>query len=156
MLCYCLAGGYKYSYSKVITFCLNQNAGAVLPGPQYTAKYWKYDGTKVKKRMGQPVFIIKYHKRIGVIDNHNMIQQGQLALEKLWKTHCSWYYIFTSLLGMKIGDCWLSIKWHMMGGANGIILPYSRCKDFTIMVYVKTLGSSISWKYKLASHVLAL
>ena len=67
-----LAVGCKYCYSKVLCFMMNQNAGSILPGPKYKARYWTDNGGKIVKLYDRPKVLTEYFNRMGSVDNHNM------------------------------------------------------------------------------------
>ena len=146
-----LAIGYKYCYSKVLCFVMNQNAGSVLPGPKYKAKYWTEDGSKIVKLYDRPNVISKYFSVIGTVDNHNMSRQGKLALEKAWKTHDPYHRFMTSMIGVTITDIWKIYRWHIEGGPHrSKIAKTRRHKDWGITVeqMAERIGSALLRYFK--------
>ena len=55
---------------------------------------------------------------IGTVDNHNMSCQGNLALEKVCKTHDPYHRFLTSMIGVTITDLWKIYRWYIKGGPH--------------------------------------
>jgi hypothetical protein len=67
--------------------------------------------------------ISEYFNDSNVIDSHNQARQGELRLEKRWVTHDCWFRLATTLIGMKVTDCWRAFKYAM---------PLKKHKEITI------------------------
>ena len=55
----------------------------------------------------------KYFLNCNCIDVHNQTRQFELRLEKHWITHCGYFRIITTLIGMTVCDCWRGYRFHL-------------------------------------------
>ncbi len=52
-----------------------------------------------------------YFRAAGAIDQHNHQRQGTLNLEEKWVTHCGYFWIFTTFVGMNVTDSYLTWRY---------------------------------------------
>ena len=104
-----MAVGWKRSSKHVNTYV--STAGTTVPALS-KAQVTRHDehGNAVPLEFGRPALVEVYASAAGVIDNHNMLRQGELALEKHWKTHNWWIRVITTIIGISVVDSWLAWK----------------------------------------------
>ena len=98
--------GYKYNMKKVLLFIATENAGTTMPGTPYEAKWLDDNGRMTSRQVPRPHLISEYYKNSNQIDKHNHARQGVLALEKNIVTHCGYFRLFTTYLGITVTDAW--------------------------------------------------
>jgi hypothetical protein len=101
---------WKYSKKKIVQFCATKNAGSTEPDEPYVACYTDQYRNVRYRNVPRPAIISNYFSRSNVIDSHNHAHQFELALEQHWVTHCGWFRIMVTIMGMCVTDCWKAIK----------------------------------------------
>ena len=56
------------------------------------------------------VLVSRYYLHSNLVDRHNHLWQGELALEKKWHTDCPWFRLFCTILGMTTIDTMLAAR----------------------------------------------
>ena len=105
-----VAIGYKYNARKVLCFIATKNAGSTRPGKPYIARFPDEFGNVSNRAVPRPSIITQYFENSDKVDAHNHVRQYQLALEKRWITHCGWFRISTTFIGITLSDAWKCVK----------------------------------------------
>ena len=97
--------GYKCNYSKVIGFIATKGAESTDPGDSYLSCLLEIYSNVSVRRVFIPHLLVRYLNNCNEIDNHNMMQQYGLALEKYWVTYGGNFRLETTVsLSMGITD----------------------------------------------------
>lgn len=107
-----IALGYRYSRKATLFFVMTPNAGSTFPGFPYEMKYTDDYGNVQVRNVSRPDVLSKYFQSSNVIDIHNQLRQGNLALEEKWSTQNCWFRLATTLIGMCVTDTYLLAKHH--------------------------------------------
>lgn len=99
--------GYKYNSKRILLFLCSENAGSLIAGSPYKARFSDSNGNMHSRDVDRPEAISKYFNRSNAIDRHNQLRQGFLKLEKWWVTHCCWFRMNTTGIGMTVTDAFL-------------------------------------------------
>lgn len=105
-----VAIGYKYNKRKVLCFLATKSAGTTKAGTPYIAKFPDSMGNTCERAVPRPTVISEYFADSNKIDIHNQVRQGELKLEKRWKTKDCWFRLDTTLIGMIVTDAWKAFK----------------------------------------------
>ena len=98
-----LAIGYKYNYRKVIGFIATEGSGSTEPGDPYLSHFPDIYCNISVRPVVLPHFLGRYFNACNAIDNHNMMWQSDLLLEKYWVTQSGYFRLATTVaLGMGI------------------------------------------------------
>ena len=112
-----VAIGYKYNARKVLCFVATKNAGSTQPGTPYIARFPDEYGNVSNRAVPRPKIVSKYFANSDKVDAHNHARQYQLALEKRWVTHCGWFRIDTTFIGITVTDAWKCVKFQSNNSA---------------------------------------
>lgn len=99
-----LAIGYKYNYSKVLTFVATCGAASTLPGTPYIQRFVDQVGNPASRQVPRPIMLSRYFKYSDCIDSHNNLRQKRLAMEKTWVTQDAWFRLATTIIGICVID----------------------------------------------------
>ena len=95
-----LAIGYKCNFRKVLGFISAEGAGSTEPGDTYLSSFTVSVCSTIHHH-----FLCKYFNACNAIDNHNMMRQSDLVLEKYWVTQSGYFRLTTTVaLGMSVID----------------------------------------------------
>ena len=75
-------------------------------------KFSKDNGNIRVMHVDFPDVILKYFKDSNCVDRHNQVHQFKLRIEKGWVTLNPYFWLFTTLLGDKVADCWKLVHYH--------------------------------------------
>ena len=76
-----------------------------------------------------------------MIDSHNHVRQGILALEENWQSQCPWFRLFTFFVGVNLTDMWKAAK---QGLPANHFLSQISSKRFAEFVGMKMLTNRLS------------
>ena len=111
------AVGYKYSKRKTICFIITERAGHTLPGQSYCAKWVDGNNHVSFRYIDRPHVISQFFQHSNQIDKHNHARQSELALEENIVTHCGYFRLYCTYLGITVTDAWKLYK-HSIGSRN--------------------------------------
>jgi hypothetical protein len=124
-----LAIGYKFNSKKTLFFCAPKGAGATTDeGEPYVTKWPDEKGNVLHRNVLRLVLVARYYLHSNLVDRHNHLRQGELALEKKWHTDDPWFRLFCTLLGMTTIDTMLAARAEVVESS-----PFKRMstRDFT-------------------------
>ena len=104
------AVGWKCGETKT-TMTIVSTCGVTLPGSLAQVERQDEYGNASKVKYPRPVIAEIYQESAGVIDYHNRVRQGQLALEKKWITTRWDFRIFTTIFGICVTDTFLASRY---------------------------------------------
>ena len=81
-----LSIGYKYNSSKVIGFIATEGSGSTEPGDPYLSRFPGIYSNVSVRPIALPHLLGSYFNACNAIDNHNMMRQSDISLEKYWVT----------------------------------------------------------------------
>ena len=97
--------GYKYNSRKVLGFIATQGTGCTEPGDPYLSNLPDIYSNVSVRPVVHTCLIGGYVNACNAIDNHNRMQQSDLALQKYWVTQSGYFRLSTIVaLGMGIAD----------------------------------------------------
>jgi hypothetical protein len=64
-----------------------------------------------EKKVNWPDAVRTYFQNFSVIDIHNHLRQGSLAVEQEWLTHTWWHRVFATIFGICVVDAYLVCKY---------------------------------------------
>ena len=97
---------------SVLTFIGTSNAGSTLPGEPYIARFPDNFGNLEEREIERPQVVSRYFKYSDKIDSHNKTRQGDIALEKYWRTTNCWLRLSTTFVGLNLADSWNAVRFH--------------------------------------------
>ena len=72
-----------------------------------------WETTRYYKEIQRPSMVEEFYSCFGIIDVHDHLRQGSLAMEREWYTHKWWHRVFTTILGICLIDSYLAYKFDM-------------------------------------------
>ena len=102
------AVGWKRTSKAVNTYV--GTASTTLPASSKAHICFRDEGNAQQLIFERPAVVELYASGAGVIDNHNMLRQGDLRLEKHWKTHKWAFRVITTVIGICVVDTFLAWK----------------------------------------------
>lgn len=95
-----------YAWSSTGLAFFISTCGVTTPASQpYITSFEDEHGEIVSKAFPRPELIDDYYRACTVLDDHNNLRQGQLKLEKKWRTQSCWFRVITTLIGMAVTNC---------------------------------------------------
>ena len=101
-----LAIGYNYNYRKVLGFVATEGAGSTEPGDPYLSLFPDIYSNVSVHTVVRPHLIGRYFNACNAIDNHNIVLQSDLALDKYWVTQSGYFRLADTValvMGIKYG-----------------------------------------------------
>ena len=92
-----LAIGYKYNSRKVLRFISTEGSGSTEPGDPYLSRFPDIYLNVSVRPVVLPHFLGRYLNACNAIENHNMMQQSDLSLEKYWVTQSGYFRLATTV-----------------------------------------------------------
>ena len=109
---------YKYNSRNVLVFIDSEGAGSAEPGDPYLFRFPDIYSNVSVCPVVFPHLLGGYFNACNAIDNHNMMQQSDLVLEKYWVTQSGYFRLATTVaLGMGIIDGKI-LYCHVVSGGN--------------------------------------
>lgn len=105
-----IAIGYKYNSKKVLSFVMTKGAGNTTEGKPYIARFTDKYGNINGRSVQRPEVLSKYYAQSNKVDMHNQSRQGDLRLERHWKTDDCWFRIITTFIGITVVDSWKAFR----------------------------------------------
>ena len=99
--------GYKYNYRKVLGFIATEGDVSAEPGDPYLSRLPDIFSNILVRPVVLPHLLGRYFNACNAIENHNIISQSDLALDKYWVTHSSYFRLATTValgIGIKYGE----------------------------------------------------
>ena len=81
-----------------------KDTGSTRVGSPYEMKYTDDWGNVHCWNVECPDILSKFIKASNKIDKHNQLRQADLALEKHWVTQNPYFWLHTTMIGMKVVD----------------------------------------------------
>ena len=81
-----LAIGYKYNSRKVLGFIATEGSRSTETGDPYLSRFPDIYSNVYFRLIVGPHLLVRYFNSYIAIDNHNKMQQSDMALEKYWVT----------------------------------------------------------------------
>ena len=104
--------------------CYIASCGVTLPAAKRACvKRHDQHGNVENFEFDRPSLVQTYSSACGLIDNHNMLRQGILKLEKKWVTQQWWIRVITTVIGICVTDAWLAFK-KVIPGASDESVPF--------------------------------
>jgi len=94
--------GYKYNKKKLLTFVITKGSGKSTYGDPYEARFPDKYGNVCVRLVRRPAILANYFKYSNCVDMHNQARQIDLAFEKEWITHDTYYILYTTMVGMTV------------------------------------------------------
>ena len=95
--------GYKYNYRKVLIFIATEGGGSTEPGDPYLSRLPDIYSRVSVRPVVCTHLLGRYSNSCNSIDNHNIMRQSDLSLEKYWVTQSGHFRISTRVaLGVGI------------------------------------------------------
>lgn len=66
----------------------------------------------LERAVDRPEVISDYFQDSDAVDSHNKSRQGDLKLEKYWRTTDGWFRIITTFVGITATDSWNATRYH--------------------------------------------
>jgi len=108
------AVGYRYSSKKTLFFVMTDGAGSTSPGEPYQMKFVDEHGNVDIRYVERPDVIAKFFRDSNCVDSENHLRQHELALEKTWVTHDSYFRLSTTHIGINVTDTWNLLMFHSL------------------------------------------
>jgi hypothetical protein len=141
-----LAIGYKFNSKKTLFFCAPKGAGATTDdGEPYVTKWPDENGNVLHRNVLRLVLISRYYLHSNLVDRHNHLRQGELALEKKWHTEDPWFRLFCTLVGMSVINALLAARAEVAETSvfkNMSTRDFSRCLAEALVM--NTVDGSVS------------
>ena len=74
--------GYKYNYRKVLVFIDTEGSRSTEPGDSYLSRFPDIYSNVSVRPVFFPQFLCRYFNACNSIDNHNMMRQSDVVLDK--------------------------------------------------------------------------
>ena len=102
--------GYKYKFKSVQVFVCSERVADFSPGGAYVSRYRDREtGNTMYRPVARPRVLSNYFAKSGLLDEHNHLRQGELGIERFWRTTNGQYKIYQTLLGMTVVDCYRAV-----------------------------------------------
>ena len=98
-----MAIGYDYNYRRVLGFIATEGAESTEPGDPYLSCFPDIYSNVSVTPVVCPRLLGRHFNEFNAIENHNMMQKSDLALNKYWITQSGYFRLATTVaLGMGI------------------------------------------------------
>ena len=101
--------GIAWNNGNPYTFI--STCGSTMNASPYVISVYDDNGKRRKLGFARPRVIDTYQMAAGVIDQHNQLRQGDLALEKVWVTQNWAFRIITTVIGICVVDTYCACIW---------------------------------------------
>ena len=97
----------------IISNCGSTNPGQPSIRPRHRREVVNGEPVTVayEKSVKRPHMIELFFEHFSVIDVHDHLRQGSLAMEREWYTHCWWHRMFGTVFGICIVDAYMVYKY---------------------------------------------